>query len=121
MPGTLPDVVERVRRFALTLPAAVEEFPWGHSAIKVRKKVFVFLPRADGYEESASISVKLPESADLALAVPGAAPTGYGLGRAGWVTLRLEAGACPPADLLCEWVRESYRAVAPKRLASEAR
>ncbi len=42
---------------------------------------------------------------------------GDGLGRADWVTVNLEA-ELPPTDVLLDWVAESYRAVAPKRLAA---
>ncbi|MFI9719662.1 MmcQ/YjbR family DNA-binding protein [Streptomyces sp. NPDC052396] len=107
----------RVREFALSLPGAVEEFPWSdHAVAKVNKKIFVFLG-ADGDTGTARISVKLKneEAHGHALAVPGATPTAYGLGRAGWVTVPL-TGESAPAELLCDWVEESYRVVAPKRL-----
>lgn len=108
-----------VRSFALGLPGAVEEFPWGDDAVvKVNKKIFVFLG-AEGNTEAPGISVKLKdeEAHGHALAVPGAAPTGYGLGRSGWVSVPLTGGA--PAELLCDWVEESYRTIAPKRLVAE--
>ena len=68
--------------------------------------------------EEPTIAVKLPESADHALATPGATPTSYGLGSHGWVTVpvgRPEA----PVDLLQDWIEESYRAIATKRLVDE--
>ena len=46
-------------------------------------------------------------------------PTGYGLGRGGWVTSAFDADEDPPVDILCDWIEESYRAVAPKRLVAE--
>jgi predicted DNA-binding protein (MmcQ/YjbR family) len=36
------------REFALGLPGAHEDFPWGGSVAKVRGKVFVFLGRDEG-------------------------------------------------------------------------
>ncbi|EME99573.1 MmcQ/YjbR family DNA-binding protein [Streptomyces mobaraensis NBRC 13819 = DSM 40847] len=108
----------KVREFALSLPEAVEEFPWDESAVvKVNKKIFVFLG-AEG-AEAPGISVKLrdEEAHGHALAVPGAAPTGYGLGRSGWVSVPLVAGGAP-VELLCDWVEESYRTIAPKRLVA---
>ena len=36
-----------LREFALTLPGAWEDFPWGDTVIKVRKKIFVFLGEGD--------------------------------------------------------------------------
>lgn len=105
-----------LRDFALGLPEAHEDHPWGETVVKVRKKIFLFLGADDdGYEPG--FGVKLPTSSGHALAVPGSAPMGYGLGKAGWVTVKLEA-ELPPVDVLLDWVEESYRAVAPKRLAA---
>ena len=104
-----------LREHALSFPEAREDFPWGERVVKVASKVFVFLGRAEG---GLSMSVKLPGSATFALGLPFASPTGYGLGKSGWVTARFEAGERPPVDLLKRWIDESYRAVAPKRLAA---
>ena len=104
----------RLREFALGLPEAREEFPWGESVVKVRRKVFVFLGPQDGARKAA-ITVKLAESHAHALAVDGAEPTGYGLGRSGWVTVPV---ADVPIVVLRDWIEESYRIVAPKALAA---
>ena len=42
----------------------------------------------------------------------------YGLGKSGWVTIAVVAVGLDH-ELLCEWVEESYRIVAPKRLVTE--
>jgi predicted DNA-binding protein (MmcQ/YjbR family) len=102
-----------LRLYALGLPEAHEDFPWGESVVKVGKKVFVFLGRSGS---GLSLSVKLPSSNLLALDLPFTCPTGYGLARGGWVTARFEKDEEPPIDLLRRWVEESYRAVAPRRL-----
>src|SRR5687767_7229462 len=107
---------DRVRSHALAFPEAYEDFPWGESVIKVNKKVFVFLGMDEG-PYSAQISVKLKDSNAQALLVRGAEPTGYGLGRGGWVTVPLGKGS-PPIAVLTDWVEESYRLVAPKRISS---
>ncbi len=62
-----------LREFALSLPDAHEEHPWGHGAIEVRKKTFVFL-----YAErhDLKVSTKLPDSGAVALNLPFAKPTG---------------------------------------------
>jgi predicted DNA-binding protein (MmcQ/YjbR family) len=101
-----------LRAFALGYPGAHEEFPWGERVVKVKGKVFVFL----GREEPLGISVKLPQSRLMALALPFASPTGYGLGKAGWVTAQFGPREKPPIDVLKAWIDESYRAVAPKKL-----
>ncbi|HVR38451.1 MAG TPA: MmcQ/YjbR family DNA-binding protein, partial [Thermoanaerobaculia bacterium] len=71
-----------LREFAMRYPEVHEDFPWGERAIKVRGKVFVFM-RAD--EKTIGLSVKLPQSRDMAADLPFAKPTGYGLGKSGWV------------------------------------
>ncbi len=107
---------DTLKHFALTLPEAYEDFPWGESVIKVRKKVFVFLGRAAS--DALSMSVKLPETGEDVRALPFATPTGYGLGKSGWVTITFDAAEIPPADVMAGWIVESYRAVAPKKLVA---
>ena len=51
-------------------------------------------------------------------AMPFTKPTGYNLGKSGWVTASFGAKAKPPLDVLEAWLDESYRAVAPKKLAA---
>lgn len=111
---------QKVRAFALGLPGAVEEFPWGESVAKVNAKVFVFFGVDDG-SHPLGVTVKLKDEAAHAhaLTFPGAEPAGYGLGRAGWVRIPLPERGAPAADLLCDWVEESYRAIAPKRLTAQ--
>jgi predicted DNA-binding protein (MmcQ/YjbR family) len=115
MPAKRRSKHEAVREFALGLPGAWEDHPWGDQVVKVGKKIFVFL--GDG-ADAGGCSVKLHESQDAALAAPGAEPTGYGLGRAGWVSVPFQ-GRSPSVGVLCDWVEESYRLVAPKKLIKE--
>jgi predicted DNA-binding protein (MmcQ/YjbR family) len=105
----------RIRSRALSYPEAVEDFPWGERAIKVRGKVFLFL-RAEG--KVVSFSVKLPRSAAEALELPDVEPTHYGLGKHGWVTATLHSGREAPMETVESWLDESYRAVAPKKLVA---
>jgi len=79
--------------------------------VKIRNKIFVFLGEVEG---RLRVAVKLPVSAEMALTLPFTTPTGYGLGRAGWVTARFRASDEVPLDLVKEWIAQSYRAVAPK-------
>jgi predicted DNA-binding protein (MmcQ/YjbR family) len=109
--------MERLETIALALPEAtrVDIEAWdGEPTFRVRKKNFVFTnPEATG------ISVKLPkEEAEAVMATePGAEPTGYGLGRHGWVSIDL--GAKPDWEQVTEWVRTSFTMVAPKALARQ--
>ena len=84
---------------------------------KVNGKVFVFLGR-DAETGPPLMTVKLVESHGHALAIEGAEPTRYGLGRAGWVTVPLHGEGVTP-ELLRDWIEESYRIVAPKRVVAE--
>ncbi len=105
-----------LRGFALGYPGAHEEFPWGERVIKVKGKVFVFMGKdGDGF----GLSTKLPDTATFALGLPFASPTGYGLGKAGWVSASFAPGDDVPIDMLFEWVNESYRAIAPRKLLAE--
>ena len=109
----MTDVRDRIVAFALGLPGAFEDHPWGETVAKVgRGKVFVFF----GQEGGQRLTVKLDESHGHALALDEAERTGYGLGRSGWVTLPLAAASF---DVLCDFVEESYRLVAPKGLVAE--
>ena len=65
------------------------------------------------------VTVKLPEAGEFALTFPFAQASGYGLGKSGWVTSTFGPGDSPPVDILKDWIEESYRAVAPKRLVRE--
>jgi predicted DNA-binding protein (MmcQ/YjbR family) len=111
------DARRRLVDAALSYPGAVEDFPWGERVAKVNKKIFAFFGADDG-DESA-VTVKLPRSCDFALSFASTTPSGYGLGKAGWVRLDFENPDCPDIDLLLDWLDESYRAVAPKRLVAE--
>jgi predicted DNA-binding protein (MmcQ/YjbR family) len=107
-------VREKVLAYALSFPETAEDHPWGEDVVKVRGKIFVFA----GQEGSRRVTVKLAESHPHALSVEGAEPTGYGLGTSGWVTVPLRAPGVT-LDVLRDWVEESYRIVAPKRLVAE--
>ena len=105
-----------LRKFALTFPEAHEDFPWGHLAVKVGKKAFVFIAAEGGVT---SMSAKLPQSKKKALTNSFAAPTEYGLGQHGWVTFTFARGADFPTQLLCDAITESFRAIAPKRAVKQ--
>jgi hypothetical protein len=76
-PNRLPRAEAALREHALAYPESYEEFPWGHRAIKVQKKTFLFLYRD---AKQLSMSVKLPVSGRMALSLSFASPTEYGLG-----------------------------------------
>ena len=114
---TLAAAREQLRAYALSLPEAWEDFPWGEPVIKVRKKIFLFLGHRDG--AGLTLSVKLSDQRQAeALSLPFVRPTGYGLGRSGWITAAFQPGETPLTGWLIDWIRDSYRAVAPKALGA---
>ena len=118
----MTDDAARTRRAvlesALALRAAWEDHPWDERVVKVGKKIFVFGGMDEEHPGGPMVGMKLPSSQPMALAQPGVEPTGYGLGKAGWVSVSL-ADFPLPVDVLREWVLESYRRIAPKKLVAE--
>jgi predicted DNA-binding protein (MmcQ/YjbR family) len=105
-----------IRKFALGMPQAAEDFPWGHRAFRVGKgKIFLFLAWDNGVF---TVTTKLPQSQSMALTLPFAELTGYGMGKSGWVTARFQGRDEVPVGLLVQWIEESFRAIAPKRVAA---
>ena len=120
---------DALRAFALGLPAAEEDFPWGETVIKVRLKpgvppwrkegvhglMFLWLGQRDAGPHR--ICVKLTDSYEEAVAVARAVPTTIsGLGQWGWLTM---APGAVDLRLARDWVEESYRNVAPRRFVAE--
>jgi len=110
-------IVRELRAFGLALPGAHSKSPWpGHDDLAVRDKTFAYLP-VEG--DPFSISCKLPYTGEVALGLPYAKPTHYGLGKSGWVTFTPADEEMPLVEHLKEWIDESYRAQAPRRLVKE--
>jgi predicted DNA-binding protein (MmcQ/YjbR family) len=105
-----------LRDYAAEYPEVTEDHPWGHRAMKVRGKVFVFLGGEQKNGKELSLSVKLPQSRDMAVDLLFAEPTGYGMGKHGWVSARFTKVNEVPLELLKKWIDESFRAIAPKKL-----
>src|SRR6478735_7523771 len=112
------DNMARLERIAARLPEAerVDIEAWGgEPTFRVRGKNFVFTN-----QEATGLSVKLPkdEAAAVVSTEPTAEPTGYGLGRHGWVSIEVGDDADDVRwGQVEEWVRTSYTLVAPKKLA----
>lgn len=108
--------LQKLIDFALALPGAYEDHPWDEVVAKVGKKVFVFF----GGDQSPGMSVKLTDAMvhEHALTLKGAKPTGYGLGKSGWVSIPLR-GNSGQLRLLMDFIEESYRAIAPKKMVAE--
>ncbi len=105
---------DTVEEFALSLPEAWPDTPWGDRVVKVGEKIFLFVSGPES--ERPVITVKVPESRDHALSYPEAFPTRYGLGKHGWVTLFVDTVPEQEREVLIDFTEESYRAVATKTL-----
>lgn len=106
-----------LRKAALGYPDTVEDFPWGHSAFKTpNKKAFLFMSATE--DGGFSLSLKLPYRNTEALRMRGATPTGYGMAKSGWVTFQYGPNAKAPMARLADFLDESWRAVAPKKLSA---
>ena len=108
--------LETLFNFGLGYPGAHVKSPWpGHRDLAVKDKTFAYLSPPG---EPLGISCKLPSSCGEALRLPFTSPTEYGLGKSGWVS------AAPSVDeinieMFKQWIDESYRAQAPKKLVTE--
>jgi hypothetical protein len=114
-----------VRAFALGLPDAAEDVPWGETVVKIERQgdkpawrrhlvhgpMFLWLGRRDA--DVHAVAVKLRDSYHQAVGTAGAEPTTHsGLGQWGWLTVTLGR---VEVDLVCDWVEESYRSKATRR------
>lgn len=116
LPASIKKAEAALVTHALSLPEAVEEWPWGDRAFKVRKKVFTFLVCSP---EALKFTAKLRNSHAEASHLPFTEATGYGLGKAGWITASFEPGEDVPVNLLKGWMVESYKLIAPKKLCPQ--
>ena len=100
-------VSRALRRYALSFPGATEDFPFrGQEQTGSGLKSLSRRSRSD-------------RRGRKTLDLPFAKPTGYGLGKLGWVSVTFQAKDRLPLEILKGWIRESYCAVAPKKLVAE--
>jgi len=110
--------MDRLQQIVAKLPDAVRVHieAWdGEPTFRVKGKNFIFTD-----PEASAISVKLPkeEAAAVTATDSDVEPTGYGLGRHGWISIKIATRATQKRwREIEEWVRTSYTLVAPKNLA----
>ncbi|MFZ5890200.1 MAG: MmcQ/YjbR family DNA-binding protein [Myxococcota bacterium] len=114
-PADIARAEQAIAHAAEAYPEVIEEGPWGHRAFKIRGKAFLFMATDGG---QLSFSVKLPISGKAALSHSFAQPTGYGLGKSGWVTATFASGDDIPLPTIVSWLDESFRTIAPKKLSA---
>jgi predicted DNA-binding protein (MmcQ/YjbR family) len=109
--------MDRLEAIVSGLPEAVrvDIEAWNDEpTFRVNGKNFIF-----ANPDATSISVKLPkeEAAAVVRTDPQVQPTGYGLGRHGWVSVTIAHRTNERRwEEIEEWIRTSYTLIAPKRL-----
>lgn len=112
--------MDRLESIVARLPetARVDIEAWGgEPTFRVGGKNFVF---AGASGRTITVKLTVDEAAAVVATDPEVVPTGYGLGRSGWVSISLTSR--PSAARwreVEEWIRTSYTLVAPKRLARQ--
>ena len=112
-PTKLRKLADALRKFATSFDGAREDYPWGERVVKgPNKKIFVFLGDPYMVDGRLCLTVKLPTSRREVLKLPFAQPCGYGLGKHGWVTLRVGPDdEVPRVTVMRGWIKESYDSV----------
>lgn len=104
-------VIDGWFRLAMSYPETVASGACTRTAVKVRKKGFIYLGlKGDEY----NALFKLGPSLDEAAALAAEAPARFQVGKTGWVTVRFPLDATPPEGLMARWMEESFRLSAPK-------
>jgi phosphoribosylglycinamide formyltransferase-1 len=111
----------KLTRLCLALPEATRRDTGDHAAFLVRKKIFAYYLNNHHGDGRVAVCAKLAlgENADRVAAEPARFYLPAYIGPRGWVALRLDMGAVDWAEA-AELLHESYRLVAPKRLATLA-
>ncbi len=112
----------RFTGICLALPEAARRLHGDHAAFLVRDKTFAYFldnHHGDGIV-GVTCKVAAGENADLVASDPARFYLPAYVGPRGWIGLRLDAGEVDWAEV-AELVGDSYRLVAPKRLAALAR
>jgi predicted DNA-binding protein (MmcQ/YjbR family) len=106
--------LDRLRKVCLALPEATEEVTWETDlTFRVRTKIFAITG-----EDAGGVSLKATkeDQAELVASDPRVTVAAY-VGRFGWVSVDL-TGKGLDWTMVEELVRESYRLIAPKKLAA---
>jgi len=120
VPTVRPERLDRLRSICLALPEATEKITWGDPTWRVRDRIFAM---QKGNHEGGRPSLWLkaaPGDRETLLALdPETLFVPPYVGHKGWIGVYLDGRRVDWA-LVARLVRESYRAIAPKRLAVTA-
>jgi hypothetical protein len=114
--GPLP----RLRRICLALPEAHEAEAWGEPTFRVRNKLFAMYAAPDNHHGGGRPAVWCKAAAGNQSLMVRAEPARYFVppyvGPSGWVGVWLDRN--PDWSEVKDLMRDSYRLVAPKKLAA---
>jgi predicted DNA-binding protein (MmcQ/YjbR family) len=112
-------LLARLAAICLALPEASRRDQGSHSSFLVRKKVFAYFLADHHGDGIVAVACKAPpgENAERATLDPERYYIPAYIGPRGWVALRLDRGEVD-WDEVAELVADSYRLIAPKRLAA---
>ncbi|HEY4181410.1 MAG TPA: MmcQ/YjbR family DNA-binding protein [Kofleriaceae bacterium] len=106
-----------LKAYGMSYPGAHGKSPWpGHDDLAVNDKTFAYMSSPG---EPFSVGCKLPQSSQLALMLPYVTPMPYGLGKSGWVSAKVPPEQAVDLEMFKQWIDESYRAQAPKKLVKQ--
>jgi predicted DNA-binding protein (MmcQ/YjbR family) len=112
--------ITRLRKLCLALPQAHEVEAWGAPTFRVRNKIFAMFADANDHHGAGRPAVWLKAAPGEQEAMVGAAPDCFFsppyVGHKGWVGIWLDDVV--EWDDVDEFLRDSYRLVAPKRLCA---
>ena len=112
------DPLPRLRAICLALPEATERPSGSHAAFQVRNKTFVHF--LDNHHDDGRVALNCKAAPETQELLVGADPARYFVppyvGHRGWIGVRLDVAI--DWDDITDLVTESYRMIAPQRLAA---
>ena len=108
-------IVRKLREICLALPEVKETVTWDHPNFRVAEKIFCIM---GGYEGTPNITVKVGKPLlEVFLKDPRFVLASH-IGKHGWVSMQVAKGRLNWSEIasLC---RDSYKRVAPARLAKQ--
>lgn len=111
----------RLRKLCLKLPEAHEVEAWGEATFRVRNKIFAMHASSHNHHGAGREAVWLKaapgEQARMIRAAPDCFFAPPYVGPSGWIGIWLDADV--DWEDIADFVRDSYRLVAPKRLSAQ--
>ena len=106
----------RIRKICLALPESHEKLAWEAPTFRVRDKIFAMF--SNDHHGDGRVALWCKSTHDVQATVVEEDPDRFFVppyvGGAGWIGIRLDKGL--EWDVVTDFVRASYRAIAPKRL-----